>query len=76
MRIGNAKQFIEEYTKWAEAQEEILGVMLVGSYARNSARPDSDIDLVIITNRLEIYLEDDTWVKEFGGDKGNNRGGL
>lgn len=40
--------------------------MLVGSYARNSAKPDSDIDLVIITDQPEIYLGVDRWIKGFG----------
>ena len=62
----NAEQFITEFTEWAKEQDEILGVLLVGSYARNSARPDSDIDLVIITNKPEIYLNDDRWIKNFG----------
>ncbi len=62
----NTQQFIAEFTRWAEVQDEILGVLLVGSYARNSAKPDSDIDLVIITNKPEIYLNDDRWIKNFG----------
>lgn len=66
MKIGDVKQFIAEFIKWAESQKEILGVLLVGSYARNSARQDSDIDLVIITDQPEIYLEDDKWIKNFG----------
>lgn len=66
MKIGDVKQFIAEFIKWAESQKEILGVLLVGSYARNSAKPESDIDLVIITDQPEIYLEDERWIKGFG----------
>ncbi len=61
----DANKFITEFTKWAEGQREILGILLVGSYAKNTARPDSDIDLVIITGQPEVYLEDDKWIKGF-----------
>jgi uncharacterized protein len=33
---------------WAKTQKDILGIALLGSYARNSALPDSDIDLVVL----------------------------
>ncbi len=35
--------------EWAKAKQQIRGVALVGSYARNQARPGSDIDLVLLT---------------------------
>lgn len=66
MDIKAAKQFIEEFTKWARMQEEILGVLLVGSFARHAAKPDSDIDLVIITSKPETYLDNNGWVESFG----------
>lgn len=66
MKIMDAKQFLEEFTKWATGQSEISGVLLVGSYARNTARLDSDIDLVIITSKPETYLENNGWIDSFG----------
>ncbi|MDP3948277.1 MAG: aminoglycoside 6-adenylyltransferase [bacterium] len=66
MREMDTEEFIAEFTKWANGQKEILGVLLVGSYAINSAKSDSDIDLVIITDQPVSYLEDDKWVKGFG----------
>ncbi len=62
----DVKTFITEFIKWAESQSEILGVLLVGSYARNKARPDSDIDLVIITSNPETYLGNNEWIENFG----------
>jgi hypothetical protein len=41
-------------------------VYLVGSYARGSARRDSDIDLVILTENPRAYLRDTGWVRQFG----------
>ena len=62
----DANQFITEFTKWVREQKEIWAVLLVGSYARDSAKPDSDIDLVVITDEPEIYLDNDLWIKGFG----------
>jgi predicted nucleotidyltransferase len=39
---------IERITRWAAARKDVLGLLLVGSCARNAARPDSDIDVVRI----------------------------
>ncbi len=43
--------------EWAKAKEEIRGVALVGSYARNQARPDSDIDLVLLTEHAKHFRD-------------------
>ena len=38
--------------------ENVMGIYLAGSYARNEEKPDSDIDLVVITSEdLEIKME-------------------
>ena len=40
--------------------------MLVGSYARGSARDDSDIDLVLLTDEPQMVLEALKWIDHFG----------
>ena len=35
-------------TRWCIDQDDILGLRLVGSYARNNPRPQSGIDLVVL----------------------------
>jgi predicted nucleotidyltransferase len=52
--------------EWAETQEEITGVLLVGSHARGQARPDSDVDVVILAHDPERYLADVSFVHRFG----------
>lgn len=59
-------QFLTKFTEWAKDQEGILAVALVGSHARGVARTDSDVDLVIIIDKPEIYLNSDQWIKTFG----------
>lgn len=57
---------LQAVTRWAEQQADITGVLLVGSYARGAARADSDVDLVILTDRPQIYLDSISWAKTFG----------
>jgi uncharacterized protein len=47
---------------WATAQPKIRAVALVGSHARGTARPDSDIDLMLLATDPESFREDTTWV--------------
>jgi predicted nucleotidyltransferase len=51
---------------WAPSQKGILGILLVGSQASGTARPDSDVDLVIIAENCEAYLSKLEWAAEFG----------
>lgn len=39
---------------------------LVGSWARGSPRPDSDVDVVILVDRPGQYTENDRWPAELG----------
>ncbi len=63
-------QFLEKFKQWAANQDNIKAVALVGSYARGTAEPDSDVDLVIITNNPKSFLENDLWLQKFGQVKG------
>src|SRR5688500_13002128 len=51
---------------WAEAEEGIEAVALVGSHARGKARNDSDIDVVILATSPATYLANTLWVETFG----------
>ena len=39
---------------------------LVGSYAREAATEASDVDLVIITEKPEVYIANTEWIRVFG----------
>lgn len=52
--------------KWAGSQPHISGVALVGSYARGTARPDSDIDLVFLCRSPDTFVRDSSWIQRFG----------
>jgi predicted nucleotidyltransferase len=60
------RPFLNEFCQWAARQPDILGVALLGSYARNEATSTSDVDLVIVATELNIYLKDTKWARYFG----------
>ena len=53
-------------TSWAGDQPDIVSVALVGSHARGEAFSDSDVDLVIQCTRPSRYLQEPSWISEFG----------
>lgn len=62
-RVAEVDEIISRVTQWAARRSDIVGLVLVGSYARNAARPDSDIDLVLLTTDQARYA-DNTWAHE------------
>ena len=64
--LSLTEQIITRFCRWAQQRHDISGVFLVGSHARETASPTSDVDLVILTSEPQRYLEDFSWVSEFG----------
>jgi predicted nucleotidyltransferase len=50
--------------RWARRQGDIVGVALVGSWARWQARMDSDIDFVLLTPSQDRFVLEHGWVAE------------
>jgi predicted nucleotidyltransferase len=59
-------EVIEQVRAWALTREDLQALLLVGSHARGEARADSDVDLVFVTEDESRYLEDTSWVTQFG----------
>ena len=47
---------------WARQQADIVGVAIVGSWARSQARTDSDIDVVVLTLGKDRFVTGEDWV--------------
>lgn len=60
-----AEEFLERLRLWAEERQDIRALALVGSFARGDARPDSDLDIVLLTRDPGMFLRDTTWVSTF-----------
>jgi predicted nucleotidyltransferase len=51
--------FITGVEKWAATRSDLAAVAVVGSWARGAERQDSDLDLVLLTQRPSVYVEGD-----------------
>ncbi len=58
--------FIREFGLWAREREDVSAVALIGSHAREQARTDSDIDLMLLVDEPKVLLEDTRWLWRFG----------
>ena len=63
---GPVRDFLEQVKGWGRNAKDISTIILVGSYARGEARPDSDIDLVIIAKKPQRFILDLSWLDYFG----------
>ena len=64
--VLNLEDFLEAVSKWADDRDDVVGVALVGSHARNAARPDSDIDLAVLCADPRALTVDHGWLAHFG----------
>jgi hypothetical protein len=58
--------FVDKLKTWCQQQADIEAVGIVGSWARGTARPESDIDVMLITSNPSKYLSSWQWLSEFG----------
>jgi hypothetical protein len=63
-RMGEYVGVRRSVEHWARRQADIVGVALVGSWARSQARTDSDIDFVVLTPNTDRYVVEDDWTAE------------
>ena len=63
-RREEVAQFLKRAAAWAAARDDLVAAAVVGSWARDSARGDSDVDVVLLTHEPTRYTNDDDWVAE------------
>ncbi|WBB67082.1 nucleotidyltransferase domain-containing protein [Micromonospora sp. WMMD812] len=66
-RSLEVRSVIETVARWATAQTDVGGVLVVGSWARGAARMDSDVDLVVLTDNPR-HAEAGVWADLLGGE--------
>ena len=66
LRAMNFEHLRALLSEWAQSHELVAAVGIVGSYARGSQRPDSDVDVVLIANDPGDLLGETSWVDRFG----------
>jgi len=57
---------IQKIQEWAHTQPDLIAIALVGSCARGTDTPASDIDLVLITRDPQRYVRTHQWAAGFG----------
>ncbi|MGA2819087.1 MAG: nucleotidyltransferase domain-containing protein [Anaerolineales bacterium] len=63
---GDIAPFLRKAADWARDRPDVVAVALVGSHARGTARPDSDIDLLLLVGSPQSYVGDRRWLRAFG----------
>ncbi len=58
--------FIERLPHWAERRPDICALALVGSRVYGAPRPDSDLDVLLLTEAPSDYVEREDWLEELG----------
>jgi GrpB-like predicted nucleotidyltransferase (UPF0157 family) len=66
MPMSTADLLLDRVRSWAMSRADLVAIALVGSRARGNARDDSDLDLVILTDRPDLYINDPSWPTQLG----------
>ncbi|MEV1069092.1 nucleotidyltransferase domain-containing protein [Streptomyces sp. NPDC050263] len=63
-REAEMRRVVDRVTRWSANRSDVVGLLLVGSCARGAARPDSDVDLVLLSTAADRYAGDEAWTGE------------
>ena len=66
-RTQEVKRLLATMREWAQEQPDVLALGLVGSWAHGKPKMTSDVDVALLAEEQEAYLEGDAWVYELGG---------
>ncbi|NJK48640.1 nucleotidyltransferase domain-containing protein [Candidatus Gracilibacteria bacterium] len=64
LQLEKVNTIIAEVIRWASYCNNISAIALVGSWARGTARTDSDIDLMFLTPDPSYFKSDRAWIDE------------
>ena len=59
-------ELLDAVTEWARDHDDVVGLALIGSYARGAARPDSDVDFSILSENAGLLIDNQEWTARFG----------
>ncbi|MEV6599515.1 nucleotidyltransferase domain-containing protein [Actinoplanes sp. NPDC051346] len=57
---------VRQVERWAAAHDDVRGVVVVGSWALDKARMDSDVDIVVLTDTA-AHADPEVWSRLLGG---------
>ncbi len=62
MTLDEAERLLLAIEAWASERSDVLGLAVVGSWARGTARPDSDLDIMLLVKWPAVYRADLDWL--------------
>jgi predicted nucleotidyltransferase len=62
-RRREVEALLERAVGWAVAHEDVAALALAGSWARDAVRPESDVDLIVLTDDPAAYTESVDWIE-------------
>jgi hypothetical protein len=65
-RRKEVRAVVQQVDRWAATHDDVRGVVLVGSWARGTARADSDVDIVVLTDTT-AHAEAELWSQLLNG---------
>jgi predicted nucleotidyltransferase len=65
-RRAEVVRLLELIQRWAVGRTDLRAVALVGSWARDDPRSDSDVDLLLLTDNPAAYLDEEQWAEALG----------
>jgi hypothetical protein len=68
-RRAEVARFLEAVTDWGTGQNDIRAIGVVGSWPRGTARMDSDVDIIVLTDAATRYMDDDLWARQLGVER-------
>lgn len=63
MRADQADRLISGFSEWARREPSCRALGLIGSWARGEARPDSDLDLIVLAEDLDRWVGSHAWLQ-------------
>jgi hypothetical protein len=64
--MQSVEPLLRAITAWAASRGDIVGLALVGFWARGTAGPNSDVDLVLLTPEPATFCTSSAWLNEIG----------
>jgi uncharacterized protein len=68
-RAEEVRAALERLAAWARGRRDVRALALVGSWARGTARQDSDVDVILLTDAPAHFLDRDDWLAAAGGER-------
>ena len=67
--VDRLEPVLSVVAEWAHSRPDMLGLAVVGSYARGTARPDSDLDLMLLARDPATLRADQAWPGAIAWDR-------